>query len=96
MAEKRKRVKKEEKESALEPLKEAARQIALMLCEFSGDRELFVTDGAPERRLDTKALKEFSSVLKEISAVMTELSGGGQMHGAVHIEFSEDALIMSD
>ncbi len=93
---KRKSSKKTEKERELEPLREAAKRIAVMLCEFSGERELFVSDGAPERRLDTKALKEFSSVLKEISAVVTELSGGTESSGAVHIEFSEDVLGMSE
>ena len=59
----------------LTPLMEAAKRISEMLCELSADRSLFVSEPGdkPERRLDAKALKEFSGVIKEMSAVMTEL-----------------------
>ncbi len=85
-----------EREKRLLPLRCALERISDMLCEFSGERELFICGGKPEKRLDTKTLKEFSSVLKEISAVAVELSGDGQdRSGSVHIEFSDDALDMS-
>lgn len=86
----------DERRQRLQPLQQALERIADMLCEFSGERELFICDGKPERRLDTKTLKEFSSVLKEVSSVAMELSGEGQdKSGSVHIEFSDDALDMS-
>ena len=90
------RITKKEKERQLAPLRDAAKQIADMLCEFSGDRELFLSDGTlpARKRLDTKALKEFSSVLKEISAVVSELNGEGEESSGVRIEFSDEALDM--
>jgi hypothetical protein len=79
----------------MKSLRVAASQIADMLCEFSSDRELFVSDGASERRLDTKTLKEFSAVLKEISAVISELDGEKtDERSGVRIEFSGEALDM--
>jgi hypothetical protein len=84
-----------EVERQLKPLRKAARHIAELLCEFSCDKELFFSDSASERRLDTKTLKEFSAVLKEVSAVMSELCGENtQEKGGVRIEFSGDALDM--
>lgn len=78
-----------------ESLKVAADRIASLLCELSADSSLFVTESgeAPSRKLDTKALKEFSGVLKEMSAVMTELHGEdeNEKHGGVLIEFSGEA-----
>ena len=76
------------------PLKLAADRIASLLCELSSDSSLFVTASgeAPSRRLDTKALKEFSGVLKEMSAVMMELheDEGQGKRDAVRIEFSDE------
>ena len=90
-----KKKQKSDSERQLESLRTAAAQIAEMLCEFSSDRELFVSDGASERRLDTKTLKEFSAVLKEISAVVSELDGErSRDQGGVRIEFTGDALDM--
>ncbi len=82
----------------LKPLKIAAENIADMLSELSGDVELFVLshDEKPRRRIDTKTLKEFSSVIKEITGVICELNGisaadGDEGAGAVKIEFDEEA-----
>ena len=78
----------------LEPLKRAVEHIAELLCEFSADRELFISGGTPSAsRLDTKTLKEFSSVLKEISAVACELRGESDpMRDTVVIEFAGEAM----
>lgn len=80
----------------LAPLKTAAGRIARLLCELSGDSALFVseTGQVSERRVDTKALKEFSGVLKEMSAVMNELhaTDGADRGEGVRIEFSDEAL----
>lgn len=80
----------------LAPLKTAAGRIARLLCELSGDSALFVSEAGQvsERRVDTKALKEFSGVLKEMSAVINELhlSDGADGSEGVRIEFSDEAL----
>ena len=80
----------------LAPLKTAAGRIARLLCELSGDSALFVSEAGQvsERRVDTKALKEFSGVLKEMSAVMNELhaTDGADRGEGVRIEFSDEAL----
>lgn len=79
----------------LAPLKTAADRIARLLCELSADSGLFVTEAGEcaERKLDTKALKEFSGVLKEMSAVMTELHGDSEgASEGIRIEFSSDAM----
>ncbi len=90
--------KKADAEKKLTPLKVAAENIADMLSSLSEDRELFVVshDEKPQRRLDTKTLKEFSSVIKEITGVICELNGissgkNSEGAGAVKIEFDEDA-----
>lgn len=94
----RKRRKKDISSEKLQPLKTAAERIADMLCSLSGDTELFVIsqDEKQQRRVDTKTLKEFSSVIKEISGVICELNGisplGTPSDGnAVRIEFEGDA-----
>lgn len=94
----RKRQKKDISSEKLQPLKTAAERIADMLCSLSGDTELFVIsqDEKQQRRVDTKTLKEFSSVIKEISGVICELNGisplGTPSDGAaVRIEFEGDA-----
>ena len=93
---KRRRTKKAEKEreSEIKVLRQTAMQVAMMLCEASAEREFFIVDGSPtKRRLDTKALKEFASVLKEISSVVAELNGENEPTGeGVRIEFSPEAL----
>ena len=73
--EKKSAAKRRKPRAKAEPLKVAAERIAKLLCELSDDRTLFVSDGGAqqERKVDTKALKEFSGVLKEMSAVMNEL-----------------------
>lgn len=90
--------KKSDAREKLAPLKVAAENIADMLSSLSEDRELFVVsqDEKPQRRLDTKTLKEFSSVIKEITGVICELNGissgkDSEGTGAVKIEFDEDA-----
>ena len=94
----RKRKEKDISKEILMPLKIAAEQIASMLCSLSGDEELFVQsqDERPCRRVDTKTLKEFSSVIKEITGVICELngitpSGSCDSQCAVKIEFDSDA-----
>ena len=76
-------------------LRLAANRIAALLCELSADKTLFVSENgaSPTRRLDTKALKEFSGVLKEMSAVITELNADTQDtdKASVRIEFSDEA-----
>ena len=76
-------------------LRLAANRIASLLCELSADKTLFVSETGvtPARRLDTKALKEFSGVLKEMNAVMTELNADkdGVDKATVRIEFSDEA-----
>ena len=83
-----------EREKELQVLRQAARQVATMLCEASAERDFFIIDGTPtKRRLDIKALKEFASVLKEICSVVADLSGEVTPTGeAVRIEFSSEAL----
>ena len=82
----------------IESLKIAAGRIADMLCELSAERDFFVSeaDERPEKRIDTKTLKEFSGVIKEMSAVLCELGeiGNGDKE-ALRIEFSEDAFELS-
>ena len=67
--------KSKRKRSARAPLIRAAERVSKLICELSADRELFVTDAEKrsEKKLDTKALKEFSGVIKEMSAVISEL-----------------------
>ena len=93
---KKNKKKKEEKEAEreLKVLRQAARQVALMLCEASAERDFFIIDGTPtKRRLDTKALKEFASVLKEVCSVVAELNGESLPTGeGIRIEFSPEAL----
>ena len=92
----RKRRKKDDSSEKLIPLKTAAERIADMLCSLSGEEELFVisADEKQSRKLDTKTLKEFSSVIKEISGVICELYGINASHGSenaeVRIEFEGD------
>ena len=82
----------------LKPLKVAADRIADMLCGLSEETSLFVfdTEEGQSRKLDTKALKEFSAVIKEMSGVICELNGIGGEENAreadgVYIEFSDEA-----
>lgn len=80
----------------LEPIRVAAVRVAELLRDISECRELFVTetDGSP-RKLDAKALKEFSSVIKEVSGVICELSGfskdAEKEKEGVRIEFDQSA-----
>jgi hypothetical protein len=65
------------------------------LCEVARERDFFITDGTPKnQKLDTKALKEFSSVLKEISSVLSDLNARESVpvDMGVRIEFSPEAL----
>ena len=87
----------------LRPLKLAAERIADILCGLSADEELFVIPQGekPERRIDTKTLKEFSSVIKEITGVICELNGIStavepEHSGGVRIEFDEEAGACSE
>ena len=93
-----KRGRKRSRDKELEPLREAVRQVSAMICEFSSERDYFVSDGTSQkRRLDTKALKEFASVLKEICSVVCELDGSkDEKSGSVRIEFSGEALDFSE
>lgn len=93
-----KRKKKDISAEILRPLKVAAEHIADMLCDLSGDEELFVVslDEKQSRRLDTKTLKEFSSVIKDITGVICELngitpSGSSDEVASVKIEFDDGA-----
>lgn len=93
----RKRRKKEDASEKLIPLKTAAERIAEMLCSLSGEEGLFVLSAEEKqiRKIDTKTLKEFSSVIKEISGVICELyginaSGNAESTAAVRIEFEGD------
>ena len=97
-AKKGRKSKKTDEAEKLTPLKTAAENIADMLSSLSEDTELFVVsqDEKPSRRLDTKTLKEFSSVIKEITGVICELNGisvgkDSEGTGAVKIEFDEEA-----
>lgn len=94
--EKKSAAKRRKPRAKAEPLKVAAERIAKLLCELSDDRTLFVSDGGAqqERKVDTKALKEFSGVLKEMSAVMNELGVKEADGKAVRIEFSDEAMDM--
>ncbi len=101
-AKKRVKSKKGAVAEKLRPLRVAAENIADMLSALSEDEELFVVsqDEKPPRRIDTKTLKEFSSVIKEITGVICELNGistagGGEAAGAVKIEFDEEAAACS-
>ena len=91
-----KRRKKGDADKKLLPLKTAAERIAEMLCSLSCEEELFVisADEKQSRKIDTKTLKEFSSVIKEISGVICELYGitpsGSTENAAVRIEFEGD------
>lgn len=76
------------------PLKIAAGRIADLVCQFSSDSTLFVADDTQpcKRRLDTKTLKEFTSVIKEVGGVICELygitSGRVEDNNGVKIEFT--------
>ena len=80
----------------LDPLRIAASRVALLLQNISECSELFVTevDGAP-KKLDAKALKEFSGVIKEVSGVICELNGiskeTDKEREGVLIEFDSDS-----
>lgn len=80
-----------DKERLLSPLKTAASQVADMLVGISCDREHFVDQ---KSRVDTKALKEFASVLKELSSVICELNGieleRQEQSEGVRVEFDSD------
>ena len=92
------RRKKLKKSNDIESLKIAAGRIADMLCELSAERDFFVSeaDERPEKRIDTKTLKEFSGVIKEMSAVLCGLGEiGNSEKEALRIEFSEDAFELS-
>ncbi len=87
------------REQKLKPLREAAEQIAELICRLSSENELFVSDAdcPPARKLDTKTLKEFSAVIKELSSVICELNGISPVpdlpsRDSVRIEFEENAL----
>ena len=87
----------------LKPLKVAAERIADILCSLSADEELFILSPGeqPEKKVDTKTLKEFSSVIKEISGVICELNGistvtEAERTGSVRIEFDEEAGACSE
>ena len=88
-----KRKAEKQRQENIAVLQKTAAQIALMLCEASAERDFFISDGAPaKRRLDTKALKEFASVLKEVCSVIAELDSDGMPAGdTVRIEFSDEA-----
>lgn len=92
--------KRRRRKKSMAPLISAAKRVSKLICELSADRELFVTDSGQksEKRLDTKALKEFSGVIKELCAVMAELHlGEGLNDGGegIRIEFSDEAEEMS-
>ena len=93
---KRTRRKKNKKDEMLDPLRIAASKVALLLQNISECSELFVTevDGAP-KKLDAKALKEFSAVIKEVSGVICELNGISKEEEkereGVLIEFDQDS-----
>ncbi len=94
---KRSKKKRASESTDVKRLRIAAGRIADLLCELSSDDGLFVSESgqAPKKRLDTKALKEFSSVIKEMSAVMAELYGDGvKEKEGILIEFSDEALEM--
>ena len=86
-----------ETDRRLEPLRLAAVRIADILCAVSADKDIFVSDSdsQPSRRIDTKTLKEFTSVIKEISGVICELNGieteQKSESGGIKIEFDYDA-----
>ena len=80
----------------LDPLRIAASRVAQLLQNISECSELFVTevDGAP-KKLDAKALKEFSAVIKEVGGVICELNGISKEEEkdreGVLIEFDQDS-----
>ena len=88
-----KKAQKEQKMSE-QMLRRAVLQVTEMLCEAAQERDFFISDtSSSKRRLDTKALKEFASVLKEVCSVIMELGGEGEPQSAgVRIEFSDEAL----
>ena len=72
----RKRSKSRNKDKLLEPLRTAASRVADLLLEISDCSELFVTESDGRyKKLDAKALKEFSAVIKEVGSVICELNG---------------------
>jgi hypothetical protein len=86
---------KQECDESIAVIRRAVSHIALMLCEVARERDFFITDGTPKnQKLDTKALKEFSSVLKEISSVLSDLNARESVpvDMGVRIEFSPEAL----
>ena len=98
MAEEVKGIPETQKNGTLDTLKVAADRIAQLLCELSSDRTLFVSEAgqSPQRKVDTKSLKEFSGVLKEMSAVVGELGEGANTDGCVRIEFSDEAAELGE
>lgn len=85
---------KKERDESIAVIRRAVSHIALMLCDAARERDFFISDGTPQKqRLDTKALKEFASVLKEISSVLIDLDGQASLADTgVRIEFSPEAL----
>ncbi len=85
---------KKERNESIAVIRRAVSHIALMLCEAAMERDFFISDGTPQKqRLDTKALKEFASVLKEISSVLIDLDeDDSPSDTGIRIEFSPDAL----
>ena len=70
------RSKSRNKDKLLEPLRTAASRVADLLLEISDCSELFVTESDGRyKKLDAKALKEFSAVIKEVGSVICELNG---------------------
>lgn len=91
----RKRKKKENESDPFLELKIAANRVSKLLCEISLDTSLFISDAetaTPQKRLDTKSLKEFSAVIKEMSGVLTELYADRMSNCGVRIEFSDEAF----
>jgi hypothetical protein len=85
----------------LKPIKTAAQRIARMICALSREEELFVISNGekPSRRIDTKTLKEFSSVIKEVMGIICELNeitgADGEKNG-VRIEFAGETEFCSE
>ena len=87
---------KSRKDKLLEPLRTAASRVADLLLEISDCSELFVTESDGRyKKLDAKALKEFSSVIKEVGSVICELNGinaeDEKETCGIQIEFDDEA-----
>lgn len=86
---------KKRKRNKLKPLIEASDRISKMLNEMSKREELFIIEEGSKKKIsfDSKALKEFTSVIKDMSAIISDLNQikeEGSISDGIVIMFDEN------